>query len=139
MPTQSSAGLALQSAVVSALTADADLTALTGNTPRIFDDVPPATPYPYLSIGQTLDRDWSTGTETGGEHTLTLHVWSQLPGRREAHLIAARVRAILHDAALALTGHRLINLRHEFSDARRDPGGDTYHALIRFRAVTEPV
>ena len=37
-----------------------------------------------------------------------------------------------------LTGHRLINLRHEFSEARRDPDGETTHGIARFRAVTEP-
>ena len=139
MPASPSASLALQSAVVTALIANADLTTATGGAPRIFDDVPPATPYPYLSIGQTTERDWSTGTEDGREHTLTLHVWSRTPGRRQVHEIAALVRATLHLAALTLTGHRLINLRHEFSESRREPDGETYRALVRFRAVTEAI
>jgi hypothetical protein len=137
MPPTPSASLALQSAIVTALTANPDLTAATGNAPRIFDDVPPATPYPYCTIGQTTERDWSTGTEDGREHTITLHVWSRAPGRRQVHEIAALLRATLHLAALPLTGHRLINLRHEFSEAHREPDGETYRALVRFRAVTE--
>ena len=48
------------------------------------------------------------------------------------------VRTALHDQPLTLTGHRLINLRHEFSEARRDPDGETIHGIARFRAVTEP-
>jgi len=36
-----------------------------------------------------------------------------------------------------LSGHRLINLRHEFSEARRDSDGETFHGIARFRAVTE--
>ncbi len=44
----------------------------------------------------------------------------------------------LHDSALALTGHRLVNLRHELTDTRRDPDGETYHGIVRLRAVTEP-
>jgi hypothetical protein len=138
MPTPS-ASLALQSAVVAALTANPDLTAATGGTPRVFDDVPPKTPYPYLSLGQTIERDWATSSDDGREHTLTLHVWSRTPGRREVHNIAALVRATLHLTALALDGHRLINLRHEFTDARREPDNETYRALVRFRAVTEPI
>jgi hypothetical protein len=43
----------------------------------------------------------------------------------------------LHDAALSLTDHRLINLRHETTDVRRDPDGETYQGIVRFRAVTE--
>ena len=139
MPLTPSASLALQSAVVAALTANPDLTAATGGTARIYDDVPPSTPYPYLSIGQTVERDWSTGTDDGREHTLTLHVWSRTPSRKQVHEIASLVRATLHQAALTLVNHRLINLRHEFTEARREPDNETYRALVRFRAVTEPI
>ena len=132
-----SVSLALQSAVFAALSANADISTLTGGTPRVFDDVPPATPYPYVSFGQTVERDWSTGTETGHEHTLTLHVWSRAPGRAQVHQIATLIQSTLHEAALALSGHHLVNLRHEFTDARREPDGETYRALVRFRAVTE--
>ena len=34
--------------------------------------------------------------------------------------------------------HHLVNLRHEFSEARLDPDGDTFHGIVRYRAVTEP-
>lgn len=51
----------------------------------------------------------------------------------------AATQAALHDQPLALTGHRLINLRHEFSDVRRDADGDTFHGTVRFRAVTEAI
>lgn len=139
MPVSPNASLALQTAVVTALVANAELTAATGGVARIYDDVPPTTPYPYLSIGQTIERDWSSGTEDGREHTLTLHVWSRAAGRREAQEMAQVARATLHQAILTLDGHRLINLRHEFTEARREPDGETYRALVRFRAVTEPL
>ena len=35
-------------------------------------------------------------------------------------------------------GHRLVNLRFSIADIRREADGRTYHALVRFRAVTEP-
>lgn len=132
------AGFALQQAVFAKLTATPALTALLGGA-RVYDDVPERAEFPYLTFGQTSERDWSTGTDNGGEHTLTLHVWSRGAGRKEAVEILAAARAALHDAALTLAGHRLVNLRHEFSDARRDPDGETFHGTARFRAVTEPV
>ena len=46
---------------------------------------------------------------------------------------------VLHEAALTVAGHRLVNLRHELSDAARTNDGETYHGIIRFRAVLEPV
>ncbi len=133
-----SASLALQAAIFSALTADVELTALVG-APRIFDDVPPGTPYPYITFGQTSERDWSTSTEPGSEHTVTLHVWSKERGRRQAHRIGMALRSALVETPLILIGHRLINLRHEFSESRRESDGETYRALVRFRAVTEPL
>lgn len=133
----SSSAWSLQQAVFAALGADAALTALIGAS-RIYDDVPQGTPLPYLTFGQSTARDWSTGTEEGSEHVLTLHVWSQSKGKKQAHEIMNAVRAVLHDQPLTLAGHRLVNLRHEFSESRREPDGDTIHGITRFRAVTEP-
>ena len=49
-----------------------------------------------------------------------------------------RAAAALDDAPLAPAGHRLVNLRFALADIRREADGRTYHALVRFRAVTEP-
>ena len=131
-----SASLALQSAIFSKLSSDAGVLSALGGA-RIYDDVPDRSAFPYVTFGQTLERDWSTGTEPGHEHTVTLHVWSRGSGRKETDIVMAAARDALHDQALAMTGFRLVNLRHEFSDARREPDGDTYHGISRYRAVTE--
>lgn len=131
-----SAGLEVQKAIYGALTGSAVVTGLVGGA-RIFDDVPASADYPYITIGESLVRDWSTGSETGDEHLLTIHVWSRASGRKEALEIMDAVRGVLHDAALTVNGHRLVNLRHEFSDARRESDGETYHGVVRYRAVTE--
>ena len=132
-----SAAWSLQKAVFAALTADAPLVALLG-VARIYDDVPQSSNFPYLTFGQSTARDWSTASEDGSEHTITLNVWSQAKGRNEVHEIMSAARAVLHGQPLTLDGHRLINLRHESSEARRASDGETYHGVSRFRAVTEP-
>jgi hypothetical protein len=136
-----SASLALQQSIFAVLTADVALAALLGAN-RIYDDVPQGSALPYLTFGQTTERDWSTGgdpdTDEGREHLLTLHVWSDARGKKQAQDILDAVRAALHDGALTLSGHRLVNLRHEFSEARRAADGETIHGIARFRAVTEP-
>jgi hypothetical protein len=133
-----SSSWALQQALYSAVTGSAPLAALIG-PPRVYDDVPQGAALPYLTLGQSTLRDWSTGTDDAEEHTLTLHVWSRAGGRREMHEVMDVLRVALHDQPLALAGHRLVNIRHEISEARRDPDGETYHGIVRFRAVTEPV
>lgn len=132
-----SAGWALQKAVHAALSADAALAGLLGG-PQVFDDVPQQSTYPYVALGSSTERDWSTATEDGAEHVLTLHVWSRKAGRKETREIMEAVRLALHDKPLVVGGHRLVNLRHEFSEARRDADGETYHGIVRYRAVTEP-
>jgi hypothetical protein len=126
----------LQQAIFAKLTGDAALVALLGGE-RVYDDVPTRAEFPYVTFAQTSERDWSTGSEDGAEHVLTLNVWSRGGGRKEAHEIIGAVRAALHDAALSLTGHRLVSLRHELSEARRDADGETWHGIVRLRAVTE--
>ena len=132
-----SSALALQQSIFATLGAHPAIVALLGAA-RIHDHVPQPATYPYISFGQSTTRDADTSTEAADEHMLTLHVWSRAEGRKETHEIIDAVRAALHDAPLALAGHRLVNLRHEFSEARREPDGDTIHGLVRLRAVTEP-
>jgi Protein of unknown function (DUF3168) len=136
--TMASAAWALQRAIHETLTTDAAVLAALGGA-RVHDDVPRGAELPYVTVGQSSARDWSTGTDDGEEHTLTLHVWSRANGRRQVQEIMAVVRAALNQAGLSLSGHRLVNLRQEFAEARRDPDGETYHGMLRFRAVTEPV
>jgi hypothetical protein len=135
MPTAASA--ALRAAVHDALAADSALTSLLGG-PKVFDEPPRSAAFPYVTLGETRITDFSSGDERGEEHQLMLHAWSRQGGHKEAHLIAGALLEALDDAPLALADHRLINFRFAVADVRREPDGRTYHALVRFRAVTEP-
>ena len=136
MPTAASA--ALRAAVHDALVADAGLASLLGG-PNVYDEPPRSAAFPYVTLGEMHVADYSTGTEPGEEHQLTLHAWSRQGGHREAHLIAGALLQALDDAPLTLTDHHLVNFRFAVADVRREADGRTYHALVRFRAVTEPV
>lgn len=131
-------GWDLQKAAYQALTADSALTSLLGAS-WLYDDVPQDADFPYVVIDQMRLNDWSTGTERGSEHILMLHIWSRYRGKREVYEIADAIRAALDDAELTLDGNRLINLTHQYSDLKRDEDGETWHGVMRFRAVTEPV
>ena len=82
------ASFALQKAIYAALTADAAVVAALGG-PRIYDDVPVRSDFPYLTFGQSTERDWSTATDDGHEHLVTLHVWSRARGRKETDEVMA--------------------------------------------------
>jgi hypothetical protein len=133
----SSASAALRAAIHDALVADGAVSALLGG-PKIYDELPHAPTFPYVTLGETRVTDFSTGTEPGQEHQITLHAWSRQGGHREAHMISGALLQALDDAPLSLTDHRLVNLRFATADVRREADGRTYHALVRFRAMTEP-
>jgi len=130
------ASWALQKAIYQALMGDVVLNALLGMG-KIFDDVPQGEALPYITIGQATAHDWSTATDEGLEHILTLQVWSKNSGRKGIQAIMQALHDILHDAVLPLEDHQLINLRHEFTDFNRVKDGEAYHGLTRYRAVTE--
>lgn len=131
-----SAAAELQKAIVSALRGDPALTALLGGE-KLFDHAPASVAFPYLTFGRASLYDWSTATEDGSEHLLTLHAWSKGKGRKEALAIMQRLTELLHDRPLALAGFSLVNLRLESSEVRHDDDQDVHHAAMRFRGVVE--
>lgn len=133
-----SASRALQASIYETLINDAGVLAALGGA-RIYDHVPRGAPYPYVTFGQSTVRDWSTGGEEGDEHIITLRVWSLAAGRNQVHDVIGAMRAALRDRDLPLAGHRLVNLRHELSEARREADGERFHGVVRLRAVTEPL
>ncbi|HEY7229418.1 MAG TPA: DUF3168 domain-containing protein [Pseudolabrys sp.] len=133
----SNASTALRAAVHDALTRDAALISVLGG-PKIYDEPPRDAAFPYVTLGEARVSDFSAGSEPGLEHQLTLHAWSRQGGHREAHVIAGALLQALDDAPLAPADHHLVSFRFAVADVRREADGRTYHALVRFRAVTEP-
>lgn len=132
------ANVALRAAIHDALIADSALSAALGGG-KIYDEVPRAAAFPYVTLGEARLIDASADGGTTQEHQLTLHAWSRKGGHREAHVITGALLQALDDTPLTLDGQRLVNLRFSIADIRRESDGRTYHALVRFRAITEPV
>ncbi|MFT4275926.1 MAG: DUF3168 domain-containing protein [Rhodopseudomonas sp.] len=132
------ASVALRAAIHRALITDTALLAALGG-PRIYDEPPREAAFPFVTLGEARISDVSADDAPTQEHQLTLHAWSRQGGHKEAHVITGALLQALDDAPLAPSGHRLVNLRFALADIRREPDGRTYHALVRFRAVTEPV
>jgi len=131
-----SAALALQMALVTALRADTPLIALLGGA-AIHDGAPQGTAFPHVTLADLSSLDYSDSAGEREEHFATLLVFSRAGGRREALEILAAMTAVLDNAALAVTGHTLVSLVVERTEARRQPDGKTWRGLMRVRAVTE--
>ena len=131
------ASWSLQQAIYGALLADTGLSALVAS--RIYDDVPQDVIFPYVTLGEVTVREWSTASDIGAEHSLVLHAWSRSHGRKEVKEILGAINNSLDRAALTVADFQLINLQFVSADMRREEDGETYHGIIRFRAITEPL
>jgi hypothetical protein len=104
---------------------------------RLHDEPPRAAEPVYGVFGSVTAKDWSTDTDRGHEQDLALVLWAKAGSSRSALLAAERLAILLDDAALALDGHRLVNLRVTATDAVRDKESNLTRVTLRLRAVTE--
>ncbi len=128
----------LQRAVFAKLAANAALVTKLGGT-RIHDDVPGKPEYPFVSFGPQTEKDWSTGTEEGSEHTFNLHVWSLSRSREEITALADLVRIAVEALPQSTASYRIVTIRHEQTDIERMEAGSRLKATLRFRALVEPL
>ena len=129
------AELALRRAIRSAALKDAALAAATNAS--FYDGAPRDAVFLFVSFGDVSLRDWSTGSDRGLEHQLTLEIWSLQPGNGEALKLADLLLTFLRSATLSLQGFQLIDLRVLSFEARRESNGRFAKGRLRLRAVTE--
>ncbi len=130
-----SAGLQLQKALLQVLKADAGLNEWVNR--RVFDHVPQQSDFPYITFGTASTYDWSTSTERGGEHLLTLHVWTHRASRKTVFDIMDRIERLLLSVPLPLEGHKLVSIRLEYAQTALADNRGSFAGVMRYRAVTE--
>ena len=84
-------------------------------------------------------RDWSSDGRRGHEHEAAIVVWAKPGSARSALAAAERMADLLHDAPLALSGHRLVLIRATALEGGRDDATNLARATLRLRALTEVV
>lgn len=130
--------IALQEAIYATLS---NSTLLLNNigADRIFDEVPRSKRPPYIVFGEMTHNDWSTSTEDGVEHFISLRIWSRQNGRKQVLELANIVVEELVGLSQPLTDHALVNLQHEFTETLKDDDTGYFLASVHIRAVTEPI
>jgi Protein of unknown function (DUF3168) len=132
------AALALQQAMRTALLADTALITLLGGA-YVYDELPRGEQPLYVSFTSIETRDWSVMDQKAHEHFVALEVVSNERSRAQAQNICNRIEAVLDNAALTLTAHKLVNLRVVFWSVARAKADQKFGATLRFRAATEPL
>lgn len=123
-------------AVYAALNGSAGLAAQLGGAGRVYNGVPSGAPAPYVTLGDLTANDYGSTLVDGQEHSLEVHSYIEADSPRALYEIMAEVRAALHEATLSPSAGTLANIRQEFSSVMRDPDGVSFHAVQRFRIVT---
>lgn len=128
--------IALRKAIRDRLLASAPLIARLGGA-RVFDEAPRGQAAPYIVFTRSETRDWSTMTERGAEHLVTLEAWSGEPGAREALEIAGAAADLLHDAALGFAGAQVVHARIASIETLRQGDNRFVRARLRLRVLVE--
>jgi hypothetical protein len=131
------AALALQRSMRDALLAHAPLTTLLGGA-HIYDEIPRGSPPSLVHFDFIETRDWDVKDQRAHEHFVSLSIVTNERGRKLAQEICSEIELALHDVALTLVSHRLVNLRMIFWSVSRDKQTKNFGAVMRFRAATEP-
>ncbi|QGZ36802.1 DUF3168 domain-containing protein [Stappia indica] len=133
-----SAQVALRAALVKALRADAQLTALTGGE-RVHDGAPRGSAHPFIELGALVSRPLLSSAEEGEEHEAEILVHSRKDARGEvAALMAAAREAVLNGAGGFLDGHVLVNAGTLDERSERLADGRSWRGRLRLRLVSEP-
>ena len=124
----------LQTALVSALKADAALVAITG-ADGVFDAAPTGRAPPYVVIARhdLLTRDGDAAP--GQEHRLQLHCWGDQPSRKRALDMADRVVAVT--LGLSAAGLVLSHIGHVRTDTVIDDATGLARAAVAIRVLSE--
>jgi hypothetical protein len=119
----------LQKAIFTCLTNSAELMSIING---VFDEVPEGVKLPYVTIGDDTVNPMDTKTGAGEDITLTMHIWTNGPGKTENKKIMDVVLQtitgglMLPDPSFALEG-----VKREFLNVMPDQSG--YHGICRFR------
>ena len=130
------ASQSLEQAIFACLAADSDLIGQLGGK-WLYDEPRRDAAFPYLTLHVAFSRDWSTSSDRGEEHRLMINVWTGSADRQLQQGIQSRLRAILLDPVLELTGHRLVNLTVERCEIRANRKNRLLQGVVQLRAVTE--
>lgn len=129
--------MALRKAILIHLQADISLAALMGGTLRLHDEAPRAAKGIYATFGDASTEDWSTATAAGHAHKLDIVVWSRPGSARSALEVAEAMASVLDDAALTLSGHRLVLIAVTSLTLDRDARSQLGRATLQLKALTE--
>lgn len=127
----------LQTAIYDLLRLDTAVAAMVGT--RIYDRVPAASDVPpYITFGPSDELEDDAECITSSAHSLQIDVWSEKQGGfKECKEITHAVKVALHEVAVDLPTHALVEMRVTQRRHLRDRDGITSHGVVTIEAMIE--
>lgn len=129
--------LPMQSAIVTTLKANAAVAAIVAA--RVYDVPPPSPQKPYVTIGDIQFLPDKADCIDGAEMAIPIDGWSGTQSSVQVKQLGDAIVRALDDKVLPIIGHRAVIFQIEQVQYLRDPDGVSHHAVVIFRALTEPV
>lgn len=142
---------AIQAAVYRTLCGDSQLAGLLAadyyesspTGPAVYSKAPQVpkpeeeTRFPYVVLGDDAAAPFDTDDVNGEETISSLHIWDAGDSPRRAKQIRDRVKAVLHNASLVVSGTNALFCYFNGSHSVPDPDPQLHHEVIDFRIVTQ--
>jgi len=130
----------LQEAVYDLLTTTPAVTALIGG--RVYDAPPPvdgvvAPAGLYAVIGDEAVQDWSTKSDHGADHRITIALIAPRAGFSEAKQAAGAVSDAMLSGALSLSRGHVVGVWFLGAETDREEGDDLRRVEMTFRILIE--
>lgn len=130
----------LQQAVYQLLSSDAAVASGVGS--RIYDAPVPVSEEAdpdglYATIGDERVEDWSTSSDRGAAHLVTISVHAPRRGFAEAKQAAGAISDALLGGTLNLSRGRVVLVQFAGARTRRDEGDTLRQIELRFRIAVE--
>lgn len=129
-----------QKRIFTILSTDTALQSLLGGTPtdpRVYDHVPDAKSYPYVTMQIRPLTDRGNHTWDGVEIRFQINVWYRAPGRGDLKVqeIQARIDQLLHNKDICVEGWDIISLRRTLVDILIETDNVTQHGVQIFNLM----
>jgi hypothetical protein len=130
----------LQEGVFQLLSTDAGVAVLVGS--RVYDAPPPPETEldpegVYVTIGDESAQDWSTATDNGAAHLLTIAVHAPRRGFAEAKQAAGAISDAMLGGGIVMSRGRAVLVRFVDARTRRGEGDALRRIDMRFRVTVE--
>ena len=130
---------AFQAAVIAGLRGDSRVLALVGSASQVRDRVPERRTLPLIVVGTLAQTPWEGDDAPGVAVEMRLDAWSRAANRGEIHRLVAAIHDRLDELPPIMGTIRLVLIEPISVDTQLSRTNRAFHAILRFRALLEPV